>query len=365
LLSATVSDFKNVIIINMSNETQSSTQSSSQLMKTLAVFGFLAVIIFGTWLAVQIVRMVPGTFASLASLAESVQLGRQEQNNITIESSDSVINSEEGFTVAWSDLKRDGKYTFEYQCTEGVSLNLKVDGEIVPVACGTQFMLPEDTFTVDAQFTSAKKRFVDVVYEIGFIKDKTNDIAFSSAKTITIANATLPSTVAITDTKPKPEVAGVTDTEVKPVAPKPANPTTPVKPTTYTVSELVAPVSDPKGSTDLATKFVAVGTMTSDNKFVKDTSLENGKRNAIQFEVKNIGTKTSTNWTFEAKLPNGETFKSKTQNPLKPNERAVLTIAFGTDAGEEGTEKVTIKVTGGGDTKTANNTFTTSVKITD
>lgn len=343
----------------MNNETE----STSRLMKTLAVFGFLALVIFGTWLAVNIVRLVPGTFASLASLAESVQIGRQDQNNITIESTNNVVNSGESFSVAWSDLNRPGNYTFNYECAEGVSVQIKIDGEIISVPCGTTFMLPDDTFTLEAQFTSAKKRFVDIAYQIGFVKDGESDSTFNSTKTITLVNGAIPTTVATTE----PEVETPTPVVTDPTPVTPATPVTPtpVKPTTYTITEWTAPVSNPNGVIDLATKFVAVGTMTSNNTFVKKSELRIGDKNAFQFEVKNIGTKTSTNWTFEAELPNGETFKSKVQDALKPNEYAILTIAFGADAGKEGTEKLTVEVKGGSDTKTSNNEFTTTVKVTD
>jgi len=354
-----MSETLNVIIINMSNETE----SSSRLMKTLAVLGFVALVIFGTWLAVNIVRLVPGAFASLASLAESIQLGRADQNQISIQSTDSVVNSEEDFTISWSNLKRKGNYTFEFQCAEGVSAEIKVDGKIVAVPCNNNYVLPEDTFSIDIQFVSAKKRFVDVAYQIGFIKDGESERTFTSSKTITLVNASLPTTVVTT---PEPEVTPTPVVTTPTPAPAPATPTpTPVKPTTYTVTEWVAPVSNPNGITDLATKFIAVGTMSNNNLFVRADELEVGDKNAFQFEVKNIGTKTSADWTFEAKLPNGETFKSKLQAPLKPNERAVLTVAIGSDAGKEGTRKLTVTVKGGNDTVSSNNSFTTSVKVTD
>ncbi len=63
---------------------------------------------------------------------------------------------------------------------------------------------------------------------------------------------------------------------------------------------------------------------------------------AIQFEVKNYGTKTSEKWTFDVKLPDGSTYTSKKQAPLKPNERAVLTIGFLSDDDTSHTFVVTL-----------------------
>jgi hypothetical protein len=335
-------------------------------MKTLAVVGFLALIVFGTWLAIQVVRMAPEAFSSLASLAESLELERKGQNNIEILTTESVVNSNESFTVSWSKVKRQGTYVITYECIDGVSLDIRLENAIVPVPCGTPFLLTEGVTSIDAKFTSDKKRFVDVPYTIGFIKENESNIAFLSSKTLTIVNAKIPSGIVsgeTTDETPKPEVKP--ETTVKPTV----TPTTP-KPTptyagtvgyTYTTTYKV-PVSDPNGFTDLAVKFLGVGTINSKNEFVKKSELEAGEKGALQFEVKNIGTKTSSSWTFEADLPDGSDYDSKTQTALKPNERAVLTIAL-EDAGDDGSKKFSVKVYGGGDTKTGNNSFSVTVKV--
>ena len=66
------------------------------------------------------------------------------------------------------------------------------------------------------------------------------------------------------------------------------------------------------------------------------------EKGAIQFEVKNYGSKTSDTWEFEVSLPNGGTYSSDEQEPLKPNERAVLTIGFPTTDDSQHTFVVTI-----------------------
>ena len=146
---------------------------------------------------------------------------------------------------------------------------------------------------------------------------------------------------------------------------KPTTPTTPQQPTgvRYTTTYKV-PVSDPNGHTDLAVKFLGVGTI-DDGKFIKQDELDVDEIGAVQFEVKNIGTKTSTAWEFEMELPSGSDYSSKNkQVALKPNERSVLTILFGLP-GDEGKQDFSVKVTGGGDTKTSNNSFAVKVEITD
>lgn len=148
----------------------------------------------------------------------------------------------------------------------------------------------------------------------------------------------------------------------------PARPTTggtPAQPTTpqyKTVVTYKTPVSDPNGYTDLQTAFVAVGRLTAENRFIPATSLVENEYSAVQFAVKNIGTKTSANWHFVAELPNGDTMTSKIQQPLRPQETATLTVVFTMDGGR-GARYVGVTAVGGNDTNLANNGFRTGVQV--
>ncbi|OGG41884.1 hypothetical protein A2837_01580 [Candidatus Kaiserbacteria bacterium RIFCSPHIGHO2_01_FULL_46_22] len=136
----------------------------------------------------------------------------------------------------------------------------------------------------------------------------------------------------------------------------------PVTPQYRTVTTYVVPTSNPNGYTDLEISLVAVGKMTSGERFIPTAYLEAEEQSAIQFRVKNLGTKTSGNWHFKAELPNGDDFKSNVQQPLKPGEMATLTIAFVTD-NDDGSHKFNVSVYTNGDTNTANNGFTATVNV--
>lgn len=141
------------------------------------------------------------------------------------------------------------------------------------------------------------------------------------------------------------------------------------KPTlTYKTVPIVVttmPVSNPAGSSDLAVMFIGVGTYNTDTKkFVARSSLTGGERAALQFEVKNIGTKTSGDWYFSVNLPTTPTFtySSPTEAELKPNERQVVTLQFTAPRGGS-TQFVTAAVTGGNDTAMTNNYFSRQITI--
>ncbi len=149
-------------------------------------------------------------------------------------------------------------------------------------------------------------------------------------------------------------------TSTKVVKPAPAKPVAPVE--YKTVVTYKTPVSDPRGYTDFETTFVSVGQMTSANKFVASDKIISGETNAMQFKVKNIGTKTSTDWSFVAELPSGSSMISKTQSPLKPSETTTLTIVFDVDR-RDNSRYIGATAVGGGDANLTNNGFRTTVSI--
>lgn len=145
--------------------------------------------------------------------------------------------------------------------------------------------------------------------------------------------------------------------EEKPRADSEVKPTPTPAPIQYkTVVTYQVPVSDPNGYSDLEIAFVAVGQMSSNGKFIAAEYLKEDETNAVQFRVKNIGTKTSSDWRFEAELPNGDDLNSKNQLALKPGEVSTLTLVFG--MGDDKAENLVVSVEGGSDNNRANNSFT-------
>lgn len=157
-----------------------------------------------------------------------------------------------------------------------------------------------------------------------------------------------------------PAVPETVVTDTKPVATS----TTVVKPTPVqykTVVTYKTPVSDPNGYTDLQVAFVAVGKLNSNGRFVASDYVEEDEQNALQFTVKNIGTKTSSDWNFSASLPNGGEMNSKNQKPLKPSETSTLTVVF--EMNDSRSNYAEVEVTGGNDKNSANNSFRTKVRV--
>lgn len=338
-------------------------EKKASATKTLAIVGFFAAILFIVWLAVQIVSIIPGAFSSLASLADSVY-NYDNKQELVVTTEKSVINAGEAFTISWSQMRKEGTYSFSYACTEGVAVDVKnIEGNVTSLACATPLDLGSAT-SLEVLVASEKNRFVDVAYTITFTQTGSKEVVTTAAKAITIVNATIPTSASLTSgTKPETN----TNTNVTPTKPVVTPTKTPTyvagKPVTTTKIVYSVPVSNPNGKTDLQVTFLGVGTLKG-SVFTPKTTIDIDDENALQFEVKNIGTKTSGVWSYKAELPADITYSSGEQKVLKPNERAVITLGF-EGITKTGTETVGVTLSTKNDVKESNDKFTKTIKIVD
>lgn len=353
----------------MNTENPEQNQNKDRVLKLLAISGLIGLVIIISWLGIQLVRVMPNAFTSLASLADSVY--NYKPVELLVVSDKDIINSGESVTLSWNDPEPEGEFSFTYDCAPGVAIDVRLEsGDLTPATCDEPVILGDVT-SVDLSIMAERNRFTDVTYNISFITPRAIADVASQSGTLSLVNVSIAPTETIaTSTPPEtvtPEPVTPVATTTKPEVPKPApttptKPTTPLKPTpTPTKPVSTLPTSDPKGFTDLAVRSLGAGTILN-NQFVNLGTITSGGASAIQIEVRNLGTKTSQSFSFTATLPNGTTYVSKSQKGLKPNERAVLTIGFNMtdDTGVQPFD-VTLKVTG--DTKLTNNSFTGAVTV--
>ena len=359
--------------------------------KGVMVIGFTALLVLIAWLSIMIVRNVPGSFASLASLAESVrsfdatqiELASDDEatpndvRDMLIVTSDiNVIETNGNVRLSWTDASTPGSFVFSHECLDGVDITIVEDAGVRDVDCGVNYNLG-NVNNVTLNITSETERFVDIPYTIGFLGKNADEPSVTDTAVITVVNDAVPMAFADSSEEIGSNLALVTDedeeTEIvfeeevmteeveeetpgEPAAPASESPATetpaaltPGAPFTQEFTYEI-PVSDPNGFIDLSATFVGVGGI-KDGAFV---SLTPGiETQAVQFEVKNLGTKTSGEWTYEASLPTGQTIESDDQAPLKPNERSVITIGF--PAGSAGDFEVIVDTDN--DNRSINNRF--------
>jgi hypothetical protein len=313
----------------------SATFSSKQpRVRALIIAGFLFIIALLAWLAIQVVSVLPAAFSSLASLAEGLNQYKEamvDYEPLSITAAPSEIVAGMPVTITWKKDDRPGTYIFSYSCQDDISVSVVTPAGQKPVACDTRYDLGDtDTLT----FIPNSGKTGNFGYAISFMRG--NDVG-----PIRIAEQNVPLAIQVVTEDPNPEtdgqVLGESDSDETATSSEP----TVTPPPTVVVEEIIyeIPTSNPNGVTDLFTKYIVVGDI-KNNRFVAGT-IEQGETGAIQFEVKNGGTKTSGVWTYKINLPDG-TYESPRQLPLKPNERAVIAISF--TAPRERTHTFTVKL---------------------
>lgn len=329
--------------------------TEDRMMKVLAILGFIVLVVFIAWIAIQFIRILPSAFSSLASLADSVY-NRHNEVSFDVVADNTTVNSRESNVITWSNTGTPGTYVFMYECTEGVSLDIRTsDGAITPVTCDEAYEIGNGVSNLEVLFASERNRFVDVVYSISFTPADEDGEVRVAQKTLTIVNPRIPLTgVAVVESEPEVDTPVVTGNTLPYTGYEPEYRT--VETVTYST-----PQSDPQGYTELAVTYKAVGTL-SGSTFSPKSTLSNDERGAFQFEVKNTGTKTSDTWTFTATLTSGTVYTSEVQEALKPNEYAIITVAFD-GVGKAGMQEFGATIHGGNDQTTSNNSFTKTVAV--
>ncbi|MCB9815051.1 hypothetical protein H6785_00495 [Candidatus Nomurabacteria bacterium] len=331
----------------MKNE---SNNKSGLVLKFLAVLGFIGIIIIISWFSVMLVNVMPTAFSSLASLAEGLNqqsftgTDDKEVKSFVVSSDTTLINSGESIDLSWDNNSVQGSYVFSYTCTDGVSLDIQdANNGLRNVACGANYNIG-NTNSVTVTVESEKSRFENINYTISFLATNDTTPRSSGSASFTVINSSISEFAAEDggeDSEDNNETEVVTDPEVAVEEPEVETPvTTPPAPTYEQEFIYSIPVSDPNGKTDLSTRYLSSGNIIGNTFFVGAIYQENS--GAIQFEVKNYGTKTSSDWTYTMSLPGGGEYTSTKQSPLKPNERAVITLGFPTNDDSKHTFVVSI-----------------------
>lgn len=341
------------------NETQT---LKSAVVKTLAIVGFLVTIAFFVYITVEGSKRVPEGFASLASIAETINLYRPTKE-LSIATEKIVVNSTESFQISWTDFRTEGEYTFTYECVPGVRLEVRSENNsLMPIACSDILTLPANVHGLFLTALSDDLRFTDIPLTVAFTNSKTKNTIKHTTK-ITVVNATIPvrglgNTGTATTT-----VVAVVDTEKKPVEVTPVPETVkPVLPETPTAKPVTPTASVKETYTDLSMQILGAGVLKNDV-FEYTKTFNNSAHNAIRFDVGNFGTKTSGTWSFTTILPTGEVYTSPVQAPLAPQAHMVFTLGFNLDESHGKIVTFTNTLSVAGDAKTGNNSASLSVVV--
>jgi hypothetical protein len=337
------------------------------MLKTLALAGLVGIIIFVAWLAVQIVNVFPSAITSLANLANSVySYDPRQLPEIDLSEAPKAGTTGENIKISWREAHPAGSYAFSYACHDGVTVNIKnSETDFKDLDCEKRYDLGK-VDTLEIMVNSTKNLAVDLNYQISYFRPNSVDVAVEESGNITITNPRF----ALGTTTNEEEIVSeeeipTTNTPTTEVAgsstSSPVVVTTPVKPT-YTYEYVYEiPVSKPNGFVDLKVTYLGVGTVDK-NVFKNLGYITKGKAGAVQISVHNTGTKTSEAWYYKAELPGGSVYESPRQLPLKPNEKATLTLHFPAIA-ERDLQKIEFAVSTDVDVSKKNNQVTWSIIV--
>jgi hypothetical protein len=320
--------------------------------KSLAIVGLIALVLIIAWLSVQIVSIAPSAFASLASTINGVREYEEvviaEETPVTLALKSDIGTQKSGDPVAlmWTQPDAAGTFTLTYNCQDGVAVDVLEVAGLKSIDCATAYDLG-NTNNATVIIDSEKATSTSIAFLITFTAENADESTLSESSIITVTNDTLLATEVPTEGVVS-GVATTTATTTPPTSPAPIPAPAPVPVITYAI-----PVSNPNGNVDLTARFLNSGEIVN-NQFRLATIRQNGQ-GALQFEVKNIGTKTSENWTYSVTLPNQDIYRSDVQAPLKPNERAVIAIGF--QAENTSTHTFTVRTNTAFDAVVANNAF--------
>ena len=145
----------------MQNKTPEEQKSS--VLKSLAIVGFIGLIIVVSWLGMQLVQVLPTAINSLASLADSVY--NHTPVEVKTASNKSSVNVDEAYTISWDVPKPVGTFALSYACTPGLAVDIRIDGEIKALNCDTNYNLGSVS-AADIVAKSERERFTDFIYTI-------------------------------------------------------------------------------------------------------------------------------------------------------------------------------------------------------
>lgn len=302
-------------------------------IKALASVGFIALLAFGTWGTVQIIRSSPEIVAWLKAGAGNARNGNDATLKITLESF--TVRHAEPFTFTWQDedLGDKGTYVFAYECADRLSFTAPntSEGETL-IPCGEPYYFTSASPAISLTPLSPDNRFLDATVMLSYADD--DDVIAEDSILLTVVNDTVGGSTVT------PE-AGTTTPPQTPTTPPVVTPSAPaVAPITYyrdvytTVTVPRSSYSDPNGDVDLEVEILGVGTIERNNRDYdekRDHTLDRDERGAVRFVVRNIGTKTSDDWTFEVELPTRPSLTyrpNRDQDGLAPGSSIEFILGF-------------------------------------
>ncbi len=334
----------------------------------------------------------------------------KKSEEIKIAKEYAVINSNDEIKISWETVeKSDNNYAFKYDCSEGMLVTIvKQDGVKEDIPCNEDYVLNNKN-EITLKVNSIAYHYSDLNYSISVL-DGNKSVTKEARDSLTIINKNLAkdsatSSLALNDvgatttvnTDNNETVIEVTDStgtstttnenldknkeennKIETNDKKDSDIETQISATSTekvidhsqnkennktkteitlndktksntgkTTKQEVTNYYNIKKEIDLAITFINSGTIL--DKVFFPGQIKQKEKGAIQFEVRNIGNKVSKTWKYRVLLPSGKEYVSKVQQPLKPNERTLVSLGFYTYSNNNHTFIIKVETTNDND----------------
>lgn len=270
---------------------------------------------------------------SLAAVSISSLFFPNEHLDVSVSSS--TVESGKVFSVTYNHIgKRGGGeeiYDIQYRCSDGLFFKLITnDGNQAPLFCDT----PADignlgTTTINLLPILSKNDSATTTILITYNRTGVNGKTMTKSadievvKPLTLKNGAPPA---------NPSSANEAGGAVSRTAGEETSQLFKIGDySTTTTTTYQNQPSNPNGYVDLAVRILGIGTVDKNTgQFTATSTLKSSDRIAIRFDVMNVGTKTSKEWSFSASLPTYPwyIFQSGAEPPLSPGDKIRFTLGF-------------------------------------
>lgn len=288
---------------------------SGILSNILAIAGFIIVIVVIIWGLVHLASISRNWFGSL--------FGTSDEATLEVMAPETA-NSGKAFDITWdheSDVA--GSYAFLYQCVNGfLFVTPNPAGGLGEIPCGAAYTVPSENKVLSLMAILTGTTSVPMPLSVIFLPSATGTQVQGSATVMIMGGET--GSVVTPTPSPTPT----------PPSPSPTPTPTPI------------PAPRPITPADLMVRIIAVGVIdTYSGVFVNRTPASPSEIAAVQFEIVNIGGKSSGTYYFTAQLPvdgQGYSYNSPLQASLTPGSRMVNTLRFTQTRSGGGTFSVSV-----------------------
>jgi hypothetical protein len=297
------------------------TKLQTSILKILAVVGAVSILSLTGFLAVTVISNAPNIIGSIKAQVVNITQTFIPAERIVLTVNNNSPLSGDVIKISFEHISKgaDGSYSFFYECKEGVYFekvaNFKPTGEIVFCNTPYNFNNIDNTFSVAVFSKSKNSEEVEVPISINFVRVGSDRISKRGSTTLSVLTE-----------KILEEVFVPRNNTVRTYGSK-TEETTLINNTQSSSSK----ISNPSGVVDLKPRIIAVGQIDrATNVFTATTTISGSSRGAVKFEVENVGTKISPDWTFNVVLPTFPSYiyHSKIQQALLPGDRIEYTIGF-------------------------------------